>query len=539
MQKRISRTVTDVIPQKRSSALVPGSVVYVGADGEFDGHPMREWSADPPASLSAEEILENILSGAHWQSNVFELLHCLPEVRSAVHQIASRVSDAVWEVRRQSNDEPIYSDAAFNRLFSSPNPTMNIRTFIYNAVTYEILTGRTFFFKNQPGVLGMDYKNIIHWWVLPAHRINVKYDDRKDVYTIQEISELIRSYEMPVGYNTRTFEPNQVLPVFNFNINTPYDFNGCCSLLTGARKAIKNLIAVYEARGVIYIKRGAMGFIVSAKGDESGHVALTPSEKRELEAEYNRAYGLQSGKSQIGFSAQPVDYVDFNVTIKDLMPFDETLSDAVAIYSVLNIPRHLVPSKDAGTFANANTDEKSFYTSVIIPFATKYAELFTNGLGFSVASRYVYANYSHIHILQEDKKAKAEVDKMNTETAAMLYEKGVITKNRRNAMVGEETVGPDGDVYSDDGQTAKRLIESIGIGGVTALQAILADMNMSEDAKIATLQIVFGISKAEAKRMTIPKPIEITNDGTEQTNTEGSGESEEEVRTDKLPGFSN
>ena len=37
------------------------------------------------------------------------------------------------------------------------------------------------------------------------------------------------------------------------------------SQLSGAHLAIKNLIPVYEARGVIYIKRGALGFLVSKK----------------------------------------------------------------------------------------------------------------------------------------------------------------------------------------------------------------------------------------------------------------------------------
>ena len=45
---------------------------------------------------------------------------------------------------------------------------------------------------------------------------------------------------------------------------------------------MSNLIAVYEARNVIYVKRGGLGFIVSKKTDATGSIALTDDEKEQL-----------------------------------------------------------------------------------------------------------------------------------------------------------------------------------------------------------------------------------------------------------------
>ena len=52
--------------------------------------------------------------------------------------------------------------------------------------------------------------------------------------------------------------------------------------LMSVKRPIANLIAVYEARNVIYLKRGAVGFVVAAKTDETGTVALEKDEKQEL-----------------------------------------------------------------------------------------------------------------------------------------------------------------------------------------------------------------------------------------------------------------
>lgn len=205
----------------------------------------------------------------------------------------------------------------------------------------------------------------------------------------------------------------------------------------GAEKAIRNLIPVYEARGIIYIKRGAMGFLVSNAGDAAGKVALTPQEKESVNRTVNDMYGLQAGKSTIGVTEQPVSFVKTSMSISEMQPFDETLADAVAIYSCLRVPRHLVPSKDNSTFANADADMKSFYSDVILPWGKRYAEHWTNYMGLKNFRRYIKADYSHVDVLQENRKEKSDVDRTEGTTYRERFVSGLWTLNQWLFAIGE------------------------------------------------------------------------------------------------------
>jgi len=205
------------------------------------------------------------------------------------------------------------------------------------------------------------------------------------------------------------------------------------------------------------------------------------------------------------------------------MPFEETLSDAIAIYSTLRVPRHLVPAKVQGTFSNVDASMKAFYDDVIIPLATMFAETWTVNMCFAEQRKYVVPSYDHIDLLQENKKLKAEVNKITTETAALQYEKGMITKNQRNSMVGAQVL-PDGDKYASDPENQGAMIERLGIGGTQALQSILADSTMSEEAKAEALVVIFGMKESDAKKLVKPK----------ETNPDTNINPKDNVKTDNI-----
>jgi hypothetical protein len=398
-----------------------------------------EYSGEKPATLYN---LESILNGYYSTQNYLRLFYLLPEIFAPIHEIASRVSDAVWQLKSFSNDEVIYSNADFNRLFSQPNPLNTMRQLVYQAVCFEIVIGKNFFYKNNPTTLQQQLSSIVAWWNLPADRVIAEMQSSYDAYSANTISDFIKQYKITdVSGKPRIFDVKNVLPVVNFSLEKPHDINCAHSMLKGADKAIRNLIPVYEARGTIYLKRGALGMWVSEKTDASGKIALTPGEKKAFQADYEKNFGLGYGQSTTQITNQPVSWQKSSMSIEELQPFDETLSDAVAIYKVLRVPRHLVPSKDNSTFANADADMKSFYSDVIIPWAKRYADLWTTWLGVDnkVSYRqYIAADFSHIDILQENKKDKASVDQINGNVYLQRFTSGVGTLNDWIAASGSQ-----------------------------------------------------------------------------------------------------
>lgn len=413
------------VPHKRDfTPADAGRPTYVqGPFGDQSPFPVNyEYSGDAPARLS--RTIDNLLYGPYNRQNFINLFYCLPEVFAPINEIAIRVSDAVWELRRNMDDAVIYDDKDFNRLFSEPNPLMSFKQFVYQAVCYKYLTGCNLEFVNIPSTLPKTYQNVMTWSNIPTQHTTVNKKLGVDPYTATTLEDFINYYESTDG---RKFYPEQVLNFSNHDLLTGNKIDGFISPLVGAKLAIKNLLPVYEARGVIYIKRGALGFIVSKKSDESGLISLTPREKENVQQEFQNTYGLQAGKHQVGVTSAPVDFIKTAMSIKELQPFDETEADAKAIYAVLRVPEHLCPTKDKSTYANADADMKSFYGDTIIPEANAFALKWTNF--FKIPSRYIYANFSKVAILQEDQKQKAAVDQINGNVYLQRFTSGTGTLN--------------------------------------------------------------------------------------------------------------
>ncbi len=411
---------TNVATQHRNTSLP--DKVFIERDGFY-----HEWSTQEPASL--HHNIYSILHGFYGSQNFIELFYSVPEIFAPVHEIAKRVSDATWQLRKEWNDEVDYKDEDFNRLFTKPNPLVSHKDLVYQAVCYEILTGKQLFYFNQPDTLINEYKSILTWWNLPAHKVVVDLKKGVDPYSATSLNDFVNEYRLTLNGRDRHFPTNKVLPICHLSLDSGYDLNDCKPLLLGAEKAIRNLIPVYEARGVIYIKRGALGFLVGNKSDASGQIPLTKTEKEEVLNDFQGTYGVTSGKSPIGITRQPLQWVQTAMSIKELEPFEETLADAVAIYACLRVPRHLVPSKDQSTYANADADMKAFYTNVIIPWAKRYAENWTNYMGLSQFRRYIFPDYSHIEVLQENEKEKADVQKIVTDTKIQQFLNGACSLN--------------------------------------------------------------------------------------------------------------
>lgn len=496
---------------------------------EKEGNLGFEYSDEAPAVVAK---LYDALNGFYSAQNYIELFYSVPEVFAPIHEIASRVADATWQLRKAFNDSVDYNNETFNKLFSQPNPFASIREFVYIAVAYEILTGKQLWYLNRPINLSDGPEDIVNWFNLPGHLSRIHMKKNIDPYSALTVGDVVEKYSVP-GFSNgrdREFPTKDVLTCLNLNMKRGYDLNDCIPQIKGADKPIRNLIPVYEARGIIYIKRGALGFLVSKAKDPSGTIPLSDKEKNELEDEHNKTYGVTGNKRPFGISSANVDFVRTAMSIEELQPFDETLADALAIYAVLRVPPHLVPNKNKSTFNNADADMKAFYTNVIIPWAKKYADIWTIGMGWPVRRRYILPDYSHIDVLQENKKEKADVDDINTRTYLSQYKEGLITKNELLAALGKDGIGTDGDKYANDPANAEPFAMKAQVGTMTALQAILADAAIGEEAKKNILVIVFGFAEADAAKLVIappkPEPIKTDNNGSSQEGTgtqEGGG----------------
>ena len=389
-------------------------------------------------------------------NNFIQLFKTIPEVFWPIDFIAKRISEAHFDLKRVKDDSLVWCNRlGADRILKCPNPIMTWRELVYQYFAYKLATGNTFFRAAMPENITEDavkYRWCSNFWVLPANLVQVKpkqYNWGVPLFGIAEKSELMEGYTLALGeYSGLTIPYYQILHDRDGlpELTKGGNYLKSDSRLLAVKRPIANLIAVYEARNVIYLKRGALGFIVAQKEDPTGTVALEPDEKAALRKEIDSKYGVGEGKSPYALTDIPINFVRTNLSISELQPFDETLEDAIKIAAVFGIPAVLVPRKDQSTFSNQDTAEKSVYTSVIIPAAKRFCEAMTTFLGLEADGLYLDCDFSDVACLQVGLKEGEEVKKLVNERCLSQFNSGLISINDWRSQIHESAL--DGEIFN-------------------------------------------------------------------------------------------
>ena len=450
---------------------------------------------DPWRYQQLMSMIDGIYHPSVVGNNFIQLFKTIPEVFWPIDFIAKRISEAHFDLKRVKDDSLVWCNRnGADKILKRPNPIMSWRELVYQYVAYKLITGNTFFRAAMPESITADavkYRWCSNYWVLPAHLVQVRpvqYGYGTPMFGIAEIDELIKGYTLEIGeYSGLTIPYYQIL----------HDRDGLPELTKGAgylkansrllacKKPIANLIAVYDARNVIYLKRGALGFIVAQKEDPTGTVALEPDEKAALREEIDSKYGVAEGKSPYALTDIPINFVRTNLSISELQPFEETLEDAIKIAAVFGIPAVLVPRKDQSTFSNQDTAEKSVYTSVIIPAAKRFCEAMTTFLGLEADGLYLDCDFSDVACLQVGLKESEEVKKLVNERCLSQFNNGLISINDWRSQIHESAL--DGEIFNKTKfeMTPEEIVrvDSVIKGQVTPIQNNTISNNNNKPSK--------------------------------------------------------
>lgn len=132
-----------------------------------------------------------------------------------------------------------------------------------------------------------------------------------------------------------------------------------------------------------------------------------------------------------------MNFIRVNASIQELMPFDETLEDAIKIASVFGILAVLVPRKDQSTFSNQESAEQSVYTSTIIPAAKRFCEELTRFLGLEKKGYYIDCDFSDVACLQVGNKEREQVKTMAFDRKIKQFHAGLCTLDDVRAEMHE------------------------------------------------------------------------------------------------------
>ena len=379
-------------------------------------------------------------------ANFITLFNTVPEVAWPVNYIASRAAGAKYVLKKFDDDSVVWNNEAVNRILVKPNSFDTWYRTLWKHFAYKLVTGNSFI-KAAMSDAFAGAKTLYKWCdryvTLEEPYVTIEYKRQMgDIYGVSDVEDVVQCYYHDYGQ----FVHRPIAPqcVFHDVDDTFGFYNGdplrAKSRLTAVLKAISNLIAVYEARNVIYVKRGGLGWLVSEMADDMGSRALTSTEKKQILEEADKMYGFGEGKYPYGISDVKLSFVRTNLSITDLQPFDETLADAVVIAGIYGIPPVLIPRKDQSTYSNQANAEKAVYSSVIIPLVQRFCQEFTHFLGLDQDGLYIDADFSGVDCLQAGKKEEQEVHRSIADRCKMEFESGIITLNDWRAQQGYQRV---------------------------------------------------------------------------------------------------
>ena len=387
-------------------------------------------------SLNNTEILRRgimtapaeMLFGAfspYTESNFLNTYKFISEVQYPIRYIVDRAMKGNILLRRFNDDSVVWTNEKINNLMLHANRYMTFKELMAEYILMRLITGNAYIFADADASMNKAfYKYCDNFYVLPSQYVTIDIDFNKSFLD----EDMVREYFV-IMFNRMLHVPKEC--ILHIRDSQDYDdvsFKGHSRLLS-QKYTLANLCAVYEARNVIYTKRGALGAIISGKSDQDGTQPLTPKEVEDLQSKFQDNYGLKHGKHQLIISEAPISYVQFGKSISELQPFEETLQDAIQIAGIFGVNKELIPRRDNSTFDNQKSAEVDCYSNVVIPLVQEFLEKFSEFCGLYNDSMYLQADFSQVDTLVYSRREREEKNRIISEKCKMEFNMGIITLN--------------------------------------------------------------------------------------------------------------
>lgn len=353
-----------------------------------------------------------------FDGSVFAYSKCSP-LKTVINKSAFALSNAkIWVVDEDENDVEAYQWV--KNIFLKPNPLQCGRELLFTFDAYTKIFGESFLVKNTSPVSGEPWTI---WAVDPRHMFDASTGLWLNQTDIGQINEGW-IYRNPYTRSEIRIPNEDVMHVKDANLNLSFGkshFRGR-SRIEGLEKDVMNILVAKDAGLSLNTDRGALGILSPDGKDVAGAVQYMPKDRKDLNNEFARAYGITYGKSKAIISNKPSKWQSISFNTKDLMLLEGIEENVRRICEAYFFPPQLFGNT---TFNNQDAAWKQLYQDSVIPTSLVYSQKLTSFLG--IENAHVDFDFSHIEVLQQSEKEKNDAVKTKTETIRMLWLDGLAT----------------------------------------------------------------------------------------------------------------
>lgn len=332
--------------------------------------------------------------------NAFALANTVAEIYFPIDFLADRASKLRYYIADRNGVE-IPESSELNRFINNINPLYSFSDLIYQAVFSLFADGNLIQYVAVPqSYRNVSVNNITRLDVLQPNRVSLREYSNVSELTATSVTDFIKEARYMSGTTDR-YDPLRVdrLRIFRLDAakRTTSDILARSPLFKSYR-SVNMLLAVYSARYNVYVNNGAAGYLV--KKTSNGGIEASLADRDQILSDINNRNGITGNRRLWGISSVPLEWVNTLSTIKDLMPLDETLENAIKIASIFQIPSDLVPRKDHSTYDNQIGQERAVWENTLMSVIDSIASYFTKALTLDQAGYKIMADYSTVSALK-------------------------------------------------------------------------------------------------------------------------------------------
>lgn len=332
-------------------------------------------------------------------SNAFRLANTVAEIYFPIDYMADRASKLRYYIADRNGVE-IPESSELNRFLTKINPFYSFSDLMYQALFSYLSDGNLFHYLSVPqSYRNVSVNNITRLDVLQPPQTSIREYNNVSELLATDVSDFIKEVRYYSG-TTQRYDQLRTdrLKLYRFDATRKEDSAILSrSPLFKAFRNINNLLATYSARYNVYVNNGAAGYLV--KKSATGGIEASLTDRKDIVDQINDRHGLTGNRRLWGISSIPLEWVNTLSTIKDLMPYEETLENAIKIAGVFQIPSDLVPRKDHSTFDNQAGQERVVWENSLMSLIDTMCNYFTRSFTLDQSGYKIIADYSSVSVL--------------------------------------------------------------------------------------------------------------------------------------------
>ena len=341
--------------------------------------------------------------------NAFNLANSVAEIFNPIDFFADRASKLRYFVADKNDNELTGNE--YKRFIEEVNPLYTFSDLIYQASFSYLADGNLYLYQNVPSMYERaNAKTISRLDVLNPNYVSIDEYTSLSKLDVIRVNDFIKRVYYCEG--KRREIDKEKLFIFGYDWQTrDYSSFICRSPLFKSYRSINNLLATYSARYNIYVNNGAAGYLAKKSNPKNElEETLNPTDRDAILKDINNRNGITGNRNLWGISSVPIEFINTLADIQRLMPFEETLEDAIKIAATYQLPAVLVPRKDQSTFDNQREAERSVWENALMSVVDTIASYFTKAWMLENGV-HIKADYTTVSALNEN---QIDVEKLKT-----------------------------------------------------------------------------------------------------------------------------